>query len=363
MAERRMFAKTIIDSDAFVDMPTSAQALYFHLAMRADDEGFINNPKKIQIMVGCNEDDLRLLGVKKFIIPFETGIVVIKHWKIHNYIRGDRKKETVYVEEMNMLDTKDNGAYTLKSNIPALPISGEEIKETARQKAYKESSLPYSFEYKIKAAFYGEKCPVCGFAMESTVDECGIGTNNRIPTIQHNLPISKGGKHELGNISIICKHCNITLQDTETGELNAGLVIKKWDEILMSDKCQTDVSQMSVKCQHRLGKDRLGKDNNNIPPPPPKLEKEHINGAEFVTMTNDEYEKLIATYGKEFTDKCVEVLDNYKGSSGKKYKSDYRAVLSWVVGKVNETKQKEKKTNAYVNETQSEYNDLDRFYN
>ncbi len=113
MAERRMFAKTIIDSDAFLDMPLSTQALYFHLSMRADDEGFINNPKKIQRMIGASEDDLKVLIAKKFIIPFESGIVVIKHWKIHNYIRGDRIKETVYAEEMAMLTTKDNGAYTL----------------------------------------------------------------------------------------------------------------------------------------------------------------------------------------------------------------------------------------------------------
>ena len=113
MAERRMFAKTIIDSDAFLDMPLSTQALYFHLAMRADDDGFINNPKKIQRMIGGSDDDLKLLIAKNFIIPFETGIVVIKHWKIHNYIRNDRYKETVYQDEKSMLELKDNKAYTV----------------------------------------------------------------------------------------------------------------------------------------------------------------------------------------------------------------------------------------------------------
>ena len=112
MAERRMFAKTIIDSDAFLDMPLTTQALYFHLSMRADDDGFINNPKKIQRMIGASDDDLKLLIAKNFIIPFESGIVVIKHWKIHNYIRNDRYKETVYKEEKALLDTKDNKAYT-----------------------------------------------------------------------------------------------------------------------------------------------------------------------------------------------------------------------------------------------------------
>ena len=115
MAERRMFAKTIIDSDAFLDMPLTTQALYFHLSMRADDEGFINNPKKIQRMIGATEDDLKLLIAKNFIIPFESGIVVIKHWRIHNYIRGDRLKSTMYAEERDQLEVKENGAYTLEA--------------------------------------------------------------------------------------------------------------------------------------------------------------------------------------------------------------------------------------------------------
>ena len=117
MAERRMFAKTIIDSDAFLDMPLSTQALYFHLSMRADDEGFINNPKKIQRMIGATDDDRKLLIAKSFIIPFESGIVVIKHWKIHNYIRGDRIHETKYIEERAALEVKENGAYTIMSDI------------------------------------------------------------------------------------------------------------------------------------------------------------------------------------------------------------------------------------------------------
>ena len=112
-----MFAKTIIDSDAFLDMPASAQALYFHLGMRADDEGFVNAPKKIMRAVGSNEDDLRLLITKRFLIPFDSGVVVIKHWRIHNYIRGDRLKETAYEDERAMLTIKKNGAYSLDGQL------------------------------------------------------------------------------------------------------------------------------------------------------------------------------------------------------------------------------------------------------
>ncbi len=112
MAERRMFAKTIIDSDAFLDMPLSTQALYFHLSMRADDDGFVNNPKKIARMIGADDDSLKLLVLKNFIIVFDTGVIVIKHWRIHNYIQKDRYKETVYKEERASLTVKENGAYT-----------------------------------------------------------------------------------------------------------------------------------------------------------------------------------------------------------------------------------------------------------
>ena len=112
MAERRMFAKTIIDSDTFLDMPLTAQALYFHLCMRADDDGFVNNPKKIQRMVGCGDDDIRLLLLKQFVIPFESGVCVIKHWRLHNYIRNDRYKPTVYQDEKSTLSLQENGVYT-----------------------------------------------------------------------------------------------------------------------------------------------------------------------------------------------------------------------------------------------------------
>ena len=122
MAERRMFAKTIIDSDMFLDMSLSTQALYFHLSMRADDDGFVNNPKKIQRMIGCGDDELKMLVAKKFIIPFESGICVIKHWRIHNYIRTDRYKETPYQEEKSQLILKDNNSYTLSNEVTTVGI-------------------------------------------------------------------------------------------------------------------------------------------------------------------------------------------------------------------------------------------------
>lgn len=112
MAERRMFALKIIDSDAFLDMPDSTQNLYFHLSMRADDDGFISNPKKVMRMIGASDDDMKVLLAKRFMLSFDTGIVVVKHWRIHNYIAKDRYTETIYKEEKATLFVKANGAYT-----------------------------------------------------------------------------------------------------------------------------------------------------------------------------------------------------------------------------------------------------------
>nr|DAU83776.1 MAG TPA: replisome organizer [Caudoviricetes sp.] len=116
MAERRMFAKTIIDSDAFLDMPMSARLLYYDLGMRADDDGFINSPKKIMRMIGASNDDVNILIARKFVIPFDSGVVVIKHWRINNYLRNDRYTETKYLEEKSTLDVDKNGSYTTKNN-------------------------------------------------------------------------------------------------------------------------------------------------------------------------------------------------------------------------------------------------------
>ena len=113
MARRRMFNLDIIDTDLFIEMPQSSRLLYYELCMRADDDGFVSSPKKIQRVVGCSDDDFKVLITKKFIIPFETGVVVIRHWKIHNYIQKDRYKETLYSEEKRLLSQEENGAYKL----------------------------------------------------------------------------------------------------------------------------------------------------------------------------------------------------------------------------------------------------------
>jgi len=110
-----MFSLKIIDTDLFLDMPASTQLLYFHLSLRADDDGFVSSPKKIMKMVNCSDDDMKILVAKKFIIPFENGICVIRHWRVHNYIQKDRYTATMYKYEKNMLNS-ENGVYELNSN-------------------------------------------------------------------------------------------------------------------------------------------------------------------------------------------------------------------------------------------------------
>ena len=112
MANRRMFSKDIVRSGAFLDMPVSSQLLYFHLGMEADDDGFIGNHKMVVRVAGGNEDDLKVLLSKRFILSFKSGIIVIKHWKMNNYIQKDRYTPTRYLDEKNGLIIKENGAYT-----------------------------------------------------------------------------------------------------------------------------------------------------------------------------------------------------------------------------------------------------------
>lgn len=122
MANKRMFSQTIVNSDAFLEMPQSTQCLYFHLGMVADDDGFVNSPKKIMRMVGSSEDDMKLLIAKKFLLLFDSGIIVIKHWRINNYLRKDRYQPTLYQEEKQMIEEKNNGAYTWKKASESLGI-------------------------------------------------------------------------------------------------------------------------------------------------------------------------------------------------------------------------------------------------
>lgn len=134
MAEKRMFSMQIIDSDAFLDLPLSAQALYFHLGMRADDDGILNNAKMIARSIGSNTKDFDTLVSKKFIIVFDNGISVIKHWHINNYIAKDRYRPTTYTEVKKLLKKKENGAYTTSEEVDRIQIVDNSYTQSSKDK-------------------------------------------------------------------------------------------------------------------------------------------------------------------------------------------------------------------------------------
>jgi len=128
MAQKRMFSLSVVDTDTFLEMPISARLLYYDLGMRADDDGFVDNWKKILLFTGLKEDDVKILIAKQFIIPFETGVIVIKHWRMNNYLQKDRTKPTVYQNELKSLIVDENNVYSLDTTcIQKSPQSPENI--------------------------------------------------------------------------------------------------------------------------------------------------------------------------------------------------------------------------------------------
>ena len=142
MAQRRMFSKDITEHDAFLEMPLSTQALYFHLGMQADDDGFVS-PNRIMRMIGCQMDDLKVLVAKKYALHFEDGVVVIKHWKMNNLIRKDRYKKSSHSEKMALLKEKSNGAY-------AWLTIGQPLVDAGKVSIGKDTTPPSGGELEIK---------------------------------------------------------------------------------------------------------------------------------------------------------------------------------------------------------------------
>ena len=205
MAERRMFAKTIIDSDAFLDMPVTTRLLYYDLAMRADDDGFVNSPKKIMRVVGASQDDLKLLAVKKFIIPFDNGVVVIKHWRIHNYIRKDTYTETNYKEQKAMLTLDENKAYKVVDG--TLTDSGR-VEDTGKDSIGKDSIGKDNLSNtKVLDCPSLEDEPKQKYVLQeyvdmwNTLEEFGISKCQRIPVDSPRVPMVRKRLREYGEDS------------------------------------------------------------------------------------------------------------------------------------------------------------------
>ena len=136
MANKRMYSKDITDSDPFIEMSSAAQALYFHLNQGADDDGFNNQVQMAMWKAHASIDDLKVLMAKNYIIRFENGIIVIKHWRLHNTLRKDRYTPTNYQEELSLLGIKENGSYTLGCQVVAngLPNGCPSIDKISKDK-------------------------------------------------------------------------------------------------------------------------------------------------------------------------------------------------------------------------------------
>ena len=144
MAQKRMFDKTITNSDDFLELPDSSQVLYFHLSMNADDDGFVNNWKSILKMTGTKEDDLKILIAKSFIIPFESGVIVIRHWRINNFLRKDRHVNTKFQQELAMLGINDSQEYVwLTEGQPSIDKNSIDKYSIEEKEIYKEKETKF----------------------------------------------------------------------------------------------------------------------------------------------------------------------------------------------------------------------------
>ena len=196
MAQRRMMSLRIIDTDQFLDMPMTAQALYMHLCMRADDDGFVDNPRKIRRMTGSSEDDYKLLMGKQFIIPFDSGVCVIKHWRIHNYIQKDRYQATMYQGEINQLQVDDNGVYHMgaecihdgHSTVDTQVRLGKD--RLGKDKEEGKSASKADSQYKTKD---GGTLPINTTRYTRLVDEYGESTVNDYIERAHRYSLKKKG--------------------------------------------------------------------------------------------------------------------------------------------------------------------------
>lgn len=183
MANRRMFNKEIVLSDAFLDMPMSARCLYFTLGMLADDDGFIGNAKSIMRQCGASIDDMNVLKLKSFVIDFNNGVIVIKHWRMNNLLRNDRYKPTTYLEEKSLLSEKENGAYTLNKN--GIPMVNQ-MATNGKPSIVKDSIVKYSIEekeiYKEKEAEKPSEC---------LVEEVSVSDSSLVDNPKDRIPYQK----------------------------------------------------------------------------------------------------------------------------------------------------------------------------
>lgn len=239
MAQKRMFTMKIVDSDAFLDMPATTQCLYFHLNMRADDDGFIGNPKRIMKITGASEDDLRLLIAKRFVLTFEDGVIVIKHWRMHNTLSRDRYAETSYTDEKKMLLLKDNGSYSLTGGNPIddtrlIERSGRQTQQRRNKDATKTHSdigLDKDIDKEKDNKLIVSKDTICQTDVRRVIEEwnklqeVGINPIRDIKPSSKRCQLLKGRIREYGIDEVLNAINNVRKSDFLRGENNRGWMI------------------------------------------------------------------------------------------------------------------------------------------
>lgn len=241
MAQKRMFTMKIVDSDAFLEMPLSTQCLYFHLNMRADDDGFIGNTKRIMKIIGASEDDLRLLIAKRFVLTFEDGVIVIKHWRMHNTLSRDRYAETSYTDEKKMLLLKDNGSYSLTGGNPIddtrlIERSGRQTQQRRNKDATKTLSdkgldIDIELDKDKDNNLIVSKDTICQTGVRRVIEEwnklqeVGINPIRDIKQSSKRYQLLKGRIREYGMDDILKAMDNIRNSDFLRGENKNGWMI------------------------------------------------------------------------------------------------------------------------------------------
>lgn len=239
MAQKRMFTMKIVDSDAFLDMPATTQCLYFHLNMRADDDGFIGNPKRIMKITGASEDDLRLLIAKRFVLTFEDGVIVIKHWRMHNTLSRDRYAETSYTDEKKMLLLKDNGSYSLTGGNPIddtrlIERSGRQTQQRRNKdatKTHSDKGLDKDIDKEKDNKLIVSKDTICQTDVRRVIEEwnklqeVGINPIRDIKPSSKRCQLLKGRIREYGIDEVLNAINNVRKSDFLRGENNRGWMI------------------------------------------------------------------------------------------------------------------------------------------
>ncbi len=311
-----MFSKRIVSSAKFLKMPTSSQCLYFHLGVNADDDGVVE-AYTVMNSTGASENDVKILVDKGFVQVLNDDMVAyITDWNENNKIRADRKIDSIY---------KD----LLMQVLPDVQLlnARKRTDNDLRSSMYKDSTLPDKFMGVIRGFFYGERCPICSTVMKD---------GNTKPSVQHNTPISKGGRHEIDNISVICLSCNMSLKNKETGTLNNDLVKEFWGNYLKTqneDRQRTDKGQIKDSIgkdrtgQGSLGQDRVVEDREGqeTPDPFPSFYGKFHN----VLLSDDELEGLKNDFPDDY-DKRIEKLSAYMHSTGKRYENHFATIQYWA---------------------------------